>query len=45
MKNIVFLGYLLKKKRFCIPNYSIRELLVHKAHESELMRHFWVAKT
>ncbi|RDX99840.1 hypothetical protein CR513_17041, partial [Mucuna pruriens] len=33
-------GILFKEKRFCVPKSSIRELLVKKAHEGDLMGHF-----
>ncbi|RDX99842.1 hypothetical protein CR513_17046, partial [Mucuna pruriens] len=38
-------GILFKEKRFCVPKISIRELLVKKAHEGDLMGHFGNCKT
>ena len=38
-------GFLLKAKRLCVPQSSIRLSLVREAHEGGLMGHFGVAKT
>ena len=38
-------GYLFKEDKLCIPNSSIRELLVREAHGEGLIRHFGVSKT
>ena len=38
-------GYLFKEDKLCIPNSSIRELLVREAHGGGLMGHFGVRKT
>ena len=38
-------GFLFKGSRFCIPQSSIRELLVREAHSEGLMEHFGVTKT
>ncbi|XP_074315516.1 uncharacterized protein LOC141651714 [Silene latifolia] len=38
-------GYLLKGNRLCIPNGSIRELLVCEAHGGAIAGHFRVNKT
>jgi hypothetical protein len=38
-------GYLFKESKLCVPNCSMRELLVHEAHSRGLMRHFSVRKT
>jgi len=45
MKKKMFLGYLFKEKRLCIPNCSILKFLIHKAHGGKLMGHFEIAKT
>jgi hypothetical protein len=41
----IFLGYLFKEKKLCIPNCSMLKFLVHKAHGGKLMGHFGIAKT
>jgi hypothetical protein len=37
--------YLFKHNRLCVPNSSMRELLVREAHKGDLMGHFGVRKT
>ena len=38
-------GYLLRENKLCVPNCSIRDLLVRESHGEGLMGHFGVAKT
>ncbi|KAK8618078.1 hypothetical protein V6N13_115953 [Hibiscus sabdariffa] len=38
-------GYLFKEGKLCIPQGSIRELLIKEAHGGGLMGHFGIAKT
>ena len=37
-------GYLFKENKLCVPNSSMRELLVREAHSRGLMGHFGVKK-
>ena len=38
-------GFLFKENKLCVPNCSLRELLVREAHERGLMGHFRITKT
>jgi hypothetical protein len=38
-------GYLFKESKLCVPNCSMRELLVREAHGGEFMGHFGIKKT
>ena len=38
-------GFLFRENKLCIPNCSVRELLVRESHGRGLMGHFGVAKT
>ncbi|KAA3464163.1 Transposon Ty3-I Gag-Pol polyprotein [Gossypium australe] len=38
-------GFLFKEGKLCIPQSSIRDLLVHEAHSGGLMGHFSIGKT
>ena len=38
-------GYLFTEGKLCVPNCSMHELLVRKAHGGGLMGHFGVKKT
>ncbi|CAL9085529.1 unnamed protein product, partial [Musa textilis] len=38
-------GFLFKENKLCVPQCSIRELLVREAHSGGLMRYFGVRKT
>ena len=44
-KFYIFEGYLFKESKLCVPNCSIRELLVREGHGGGLMAHFGVLKT
>jgi len=37
--------FLFKENKLCVPNYSMRELLVREVHRGGLMGHFGIAKT
>ena len=37
--------FLFKENKLCVPNYSMRELLVREVHKGGLMGHFGIAKT
>jgi hypothetical protein len=37
--------FLFKENKLCVPNCSLRELLVREAHEGGLMGNFGIAKT
>ncbi|XP_062086181.1 uncharacterized protein LOC133792292, partial [Humulus lupulus] len=37
-------GFLFREHRLCVPNCSVRDLLVKESHGGGLMRHFGVAK-
>ena len=38
-------GFLFQENKLCVPNCSMRELLVQESHAGGLMGHFGVAKT
>ena len=38
-------GFLYRENKLCMPNYSVRELLVKESHGGGLMGHFGVTKT
>jgi len=37
--------FLFKENKLCVPNCSLRELLVREAYGGGLMRHFGITKT
>lgn len=38
-------GYLFRKNKLCVPNYSMRDILMHESHCAEFNGLFWVQKT
>ena len=38
-------GFLLRENKLCVPNCSMRDLLVRESHGGGLMGHFGIAKT
>ena len=38
-------GFLFRENKLCVPNCSMREILVQESHGGRLMGHFGVAKT